>query len=144
MKYTFKPTDDDENDDNPIAGWVVIDDDPRWKKDGTNLRMCLRYNACCGLFELNDFRFPFGTPEGDFTAFFENFVRSIGEEESKGILHLTLNRWVSKRAAINQPKWFVDAVTAYPGAIHSEWVYNPNSGNYIQMWMLPTHREKRT
>ncbi len=134
-KITFNlSSTENGGDDDETMGYI------RFKVGGELLlTMKLRYNACCGLVEACNFDDYFRDVDLEkFKKVFHQAVCEIGRNFSKAIVHLTFHKYGSLNAEPNQPQWFLDAVSSYPGAIHMDWVLNPNSGNYIQMWMLPT------
>jgi hypothetical protein len=96
--------------------------------------------SCCGITELCEFMFDFDTTVEEFLPEFIKGLADYGETKAKGIVHLTLTKHPRGKHPY-QPQWFIDTLAKYPDAIHGPWIYNPNSGNFIQMWMLPLHSD---
>lgn len=128
--------------DNEIWGDVAILNDI-----GNVFNANLRYNSCCGLFELCNFDFWHSHWKADekdaFALEFLKAIQKVGVDARKGIIHLTLtgDAWeFEEHGTYYQPQWFVDAVKTYPGAVSMDHI-NPNTGNMLTMFMLPTNTE---
>lgn len=97
---------------------------------------------CCGIRELC--QFTFGQIKGDeikevFTAITEHFKENA-KENRYAFAHLTLLRekdYTGSKFKAKYPGWFMLFLKQYPGAVHSEWRINPNTGNKLQFWVLP-------
>lgn len=98
-------------------------------------------DTCCGIREYCNFEW--GTLKGsEFKEVFAAIKAKFEEdahENRYGFVHLTLlrtkdhqGRWRS-----THPGWFLLFLKQYPGATHSEWRANPNTGNKLQFWVLP-------
>lgn len=130
---------DDEarEDSEGIMGRCIINVAAGWAFEAE-----LGYNSCCGLVELCHFSFLEGRRAGrDLTNEFHSLIPEIGRRFHKGIVHLTITtaRWSESPGGFAQPEWFVNAVKTYPGVVGMPApVLNPNSGNQIWMFMLPT------
>lgn len=99
----------------------------------------LFFNQCCGVIELCHFSNSYlsiATKDECIKAFHEA-IPLIGQKARKGVVHLTLNIYEGHELPVQRP-WLVEAVETYPGAVSLPWVLNPNTGNQIKMFMLPT------
>jgi hypothetical protein len=138
MKLSVEINDDDYGDDGQLASITIGRPAPP-RADGTPdyfsypqslFAATARYASCCGITELCEFDF-------------HESVVTLGRKANKGIVHLTLTQ--SKEDTTHspeffyQPKWFVDAVRSFPNVVGMPApLMNPNSGNMIWMFMLPT------
>lgn len=130
----------------PKTNNKVVNNDPRFKYDnGDGViydtkgheffygdHFCNTF--CCGMVEKGEFDFV-GKQPTYCTSLQEAFNEYI-QTGKYAFAHLTITRPVGERIT-HQPKWFMDCLKNYPGASYSGWRKNPNSGNEIQVWLLP-------
>lgn len=98
-------------------------------------------DTCCGIREYCNF--GWGKIQGSefkevFAAIKAEFEQDANENRY-GFAHLTLLReqLSNGRFRSKHPGWFLLFLKQYPGAVHSEWRVNPNTGNKLQFWVLP-------
>jgi hypothetical protein len=154
MKLSVEINDDDYGDDGQLASITIGRPAPP-RADGTPdyfsypqslFAATARYASCCGITELCEFDFNTVKTDEEATELaklFHESVVTLGRKANKGIVHLTLTQ--SKEDTTHspeffyQPKWFVDAVRSFPNVVGMPApLMNPNSGNMIWMFMLPT------
>ena len=101
------------------------------------------YKQCCGLREIGTFAY-------NYTKIFINSIPEVIEAIKKafstsllfgniGALTYTLVKNQSDEYVDNKAAAFVKA---WPGASAGDWWYNPNSGNFVQIWTLPINQDR--
>jgi len=103
------------------------------------------YKQCCGLREIGTFDYGYSQ---NFSASVPEIIKTIQKAFAEsnlfsniGALTYTLVKYPNGRYLEDQAAEFVNA---WPGASAGDWWYNPNSGNYVQIWTLPINQHRLT
>jgi len=102
------------------------------------------FQQCCGVMEFCHFGLYPDVSEEVKTALLDA-MKEVARVYHKGLMHFTLTKFrmsVAKvgveAAGYQQSDWFVNLMKALPGVVAVPIVQNPNSFNYIEMYVWPT------
>lgn len=135
----------------PVRVCVVLDDTMKFTHaEGAFIEQTIfsfnidpLYKQCCGLREIGTFAY----------SYTKSFINSIPEvivaiEKAFSASQLFCNIGALTYTLVkNQSDEYVDNkaaefVKAWPGASAGDWWYNPNSGNFVQIWTLPINQDR--
>ncbi len=133
----------------PVRVCVVIDDTMKFThaegafddKTIFSFNIDPLYKQCCGLREIGTFHYRY---KHGFLGRIPEVIKAIEESFSTSNLFSNIGALTYTLVKYKSGEYFDEKaaafVKAWPGASAGEWWYNPNSGNFVQIWTLPINQ----
>lgn len=135
----------------PVRVCVVLDDTMKFTHEDKafinqtifSFNIDPLYKQCCGLREIGTF---YCGHNNSFISRIPEVIKAIEKSFSTSILFSNIGALTYTLVKYKRGEYVHEKaaafVKAWPGASAGEWWYNPNSGNFVQIWTLPINQAR--